>query len=292
MPSERRNGERHARRLEVRFWRSGRLVAHSGFTTNVSTTGMFLGTTQSLDPGERVRLEVLDSAHGFIVEGQVARVHRVSLSLRHVDQPGAGVRFLGPPELVAGLIPAARQTAQTARAQRSERPAPALPAPGSGAPSASSRGARSGAPADPAPESPAAAGRSEAAGQSEAAAAPSAPTPPGPAEPPAPAKPALVVVEFRDRTGFLSVYHRDLAAGSMHVSTDIPAQLHDTVIIEIRPPLDNARPLRFEATVIHRFEPRAAVGPGSNVLSGMGVRFKEPELVKAALAPVLAELRK
>ena len=285
MPSERRNGERHARRLEVRFWRSGRLVAHSGFTTNVSTSGMFLGTTQSLDPGERVRLEVLDSAHGFIIEGQVARVHRVSLSLRHVDQPGAGVRFLGPPELVAGLIPAARQTAQTARAQRSERPAPALPAPGSGAPSASSRGAGSGAPAEPAPETPPAARRSEAA-------APPASAPPGPAESPPAAKPALVVVEFSDRTGFLSVYHRDLAAGSMHVSTDIPAQLHDTVIIEIHPPLENARPLRFEATVIHRFEPRAAVGPGGNVLSGMGVRFKEPELVKAALAPVLAELRK
>jgi Tfp pilus assembly protein PilZ len=290
MPSERRNGERHAKRLEVRFWRSGRLVAHSGFTTNVSTSGMFLGTTQSLDPGERVRLEVLDSAHGFVVEGQVARVHRVSLSLRHVDQPGAGVRFLGPPELVAGLIPAARQTAQAARAQRSERgnPAPpATPPPGAGAPSAPAGGVSSGAPAGPPPGSSAAAGRPEAAG-----AEPPSPAPPGPPESPTSAKPALVVVEFTDRTGFLSVYHRDLAAGSMHVSTDIPAQLHDTVVIEIHPPLDNARPLRFEATVIHRFEPRAAVGPGANVLSGMGVRFKEPELVKAALAPVLAELRK
>jgi hypothetical protein len=267
MPGERRNGERHAQRLEVRFWRSGRLVAHSGFTTNVSTSGVFLSTTQALDPGERVRMEVLESERGFVVEGQVARVHRVSLSLRHVDQPGAGVRFLTPPELVSGLIPAARQTAQAARVQSS--PVREVPA---AAPVAAPSGGAAAVATDPtAPE--------------EDPSAP--PTPPAP-----PPKPAIVVVEFPDRTGFLSVYHRDLAAGSMHVSSDVPARLHDTVLVEIRPPLPGARPLRFEATVIHRFEPSAAVGRGGNVLAGMGVRFKEPELVKAALAPVLAELRK
>jgi hypothetical protein len=101
-----------------------------------------------------------------------------------------------------------------------------------------------------------------------------------------------VVVEFGDRMGFLSVYHRDLAAGSLHVSSDVPVRLHESIVVEIRPPLPGHPPLRFEATVVHRFEPRAAVGKGSNMLAGMGVRFRDPERVREALAPILAELRR
>ncbi len=107
---ERRQHRRFSRRIEVRFWRRGDPQAHSAFTTNISKSGLFLGSGAALQPGERIRLEVIDRDGGFFAEGRVARVHRVSLSLRHVDQPGVGVRFLRPEELVEELLPLARQS--------------------------------------------------------------------------------------------------------------------------------------------------------------------------------------
>jgi len=107
---DRRGDARYPRRIEVRFWRRGEMQPHSGFTVNVSRTGLFLGTGQALTQGERVRLELVDADKGFTVEGRVARVHRVALALRHVEQAGVGIRFLLPEELVAELVPAARAT--------------------------------------------------------------------------------------------------------------------------------------------------------------------------------------
>ena len=103
----------------------------------------------------------------------------------------------------------------------------------------------------------------------------------------------VIPVEFLDRSAFLAVYHRDLAMGGLFVSTDAPAKLHETVVIELRPPLAGAGPIRFAAKVVHRFEPEdAAVGGGRNVLAGMGLQILDPERVKTDLAPVLAELRR
>jgi len=261
MGQERRSSERYARRVEVRFWRRGETQPHAGFTTNVSTSGLFLATSHSLEPGERLRLEVADREGGFWIEGQVARVHRVSISLRHVQQPGAGIRFLAPAELVSSLLPEGRQTDGAGRAAGPGAPV-RLPAPG------------------------------EAQSAPQRLASPE----PEPSMPPAPETPRrdlpVVVVEFGDRTGFLSVYHRDLSAGSLHVSTDVPARVQDRVLIELRPPVPATSPLRFEAVVVHRFEPRAAVGPGGNVLAGMGVRFLEPEELRRRLEPILRELRR
>lgn len=260
MSQERRSSERFARRVEVRFWRLGETVAHVGFSTNISTTGLFLATSHSLAPGQRLRLEVCDHEGSFVVEGQVARVHRVSLSLRHVQQPGAGIRFLNPAELVAGLLPEARQAGGEGRTAAGE------------AASAGAAAEAGSPPREPAP-------------------IPVTP-PPGAAPDAVPAGLPVVPVEFADRTGFLSVYHRDLASGSLHVSTDVPARVQDRVVIELRPPLPDTPPLRFEAVVVHRFEPRAVVGRGTNVLAGMGVRFVDPDAVRAALAPILLELRR
>jgi hypothetical protein len=312
MTSDRRVNERHSRRLEVRFWRRGSVQPHAGFTTNVSTTGLFLGTTQALEPGERLRLEVVDRTAGFVVEGEVARVHRVSIALRHVEQPGAGVRFVPPEELVGALVPAAR-------AARSKRPTPprAATAAAPTAPSAPnaqsapssqvpwSAPSQPGQPSEPSRSTEAGRGepfpvasasppslRSPVSGAADSAGAksrePRTPTP----RPAAAAGPTVVPVEFPDRTSFLTVYHRDLSAGSLFISTDVPAALNDVVVIELHCPPPVTSTLRFPAKVVRRFEPEAAVGSGRNVLAGMGVRFLEPEAVRAQLASVLAELRK
>ncbi|HSM14932.1 MAG TPA: PilZ domain-containing protein [Thermoanaerobaculia bacterium] len=259
MSPERRGAVRHSRRLDVRFWRRGRSQPVSGFTTNVSLSGIFLGTTQQLEPGERIRLELVDKEGGFVVEGQVARVHRVAIALRHVDQPGAGVRFLPPEELLAALVPVLRGRGGIQR-RAAEAPPAAAPARPPGGPEAVSRQE-----ADP-PE-------------------------PEKSSPP-PSDLPVVSVDFPDRSSFLSVYHRDLSGGSLFVSTDVPARIEDRVLVEIHPPGDDSAPIRFEAKVVHRFEPEAAVGDGRNVLSGMGVRFEDREALLAALAPVLERLRR
>ncbi|MCM2269271.1 MAG: PilZ domain-containing protein [Thermoanaerobaculia bacterium] len=280
----RRTAERHARRVEVRFWRRGNDQPHSGFTIDLSKTGMFLGTSISLEPGERLRVEIVDRERGFFVEGQVARVHRVSLALRHVEQPGVGVRFLGPGDLVGDLLNAGRS--KTPPAARRETAAADPPPPPAAAPAAApplSAAAQEAAEAlfgpDPNPS----------ASTTPPAAATPAPAPaPAPAPPP-PARPARVVpVEFVDRASFLSVYHRDIAAGGLFVATDQPGEMHEVVLVELRLPDAVGRPLQFEARVVHRFDPKSMGKPG---LSGMGVQFLDPDRVRAALAPMVAESR-
>jgi len=274
----RRTSERHARRVEVRFWRRGQTQPHSGYTVDLSKTGLFLGTSISLEPGERLRLEVLDRERGFVVEGTVARVHRVSLALRHVDQAGAGVRFLTPGELVGDLVSGGKaRVAPSESGQVERRPVPA----------AAPQEERPPVVEPPAPTNNGAealfgnsAGDAERADDAPAA-APNA----------GPSRPARTVpVEFVDRGSFLAVYHRDIEAGGLFVTSDLPAELHEVLLIELRPPIPTRHPLCFEARVVHRFDRSGAEGkPG---LTGMGVQFLDPDRVRATLAPVLAELRR
>lgn len=106
-PVDRRENRRFPKRLPVRFTRRGETQANNGFTTNISSSGMFVGTASAFSLGERLRIEVLDRQHGFVVEGVVARVERVPLALRQVRQPGIGVRFLSVGELFRDLFPSA-----------------------------------------------------------------------------------------------------------------------------------------------------------------------------------------
>ncbi len=118
----RRTAERTPRRIEVRFWRRSNPQPHVGFTIDVSKSGIFLGTAIQFEPGERIRLELNDAKRSFLVEGQVARVHRVALALRHVEQPGVGVRFVSPAELVQELLGNRGKPAPPA--DRGESPSP------------------------------------------------------------------------------------------------------------------------------------------------------------------------
>lgn len=271
MTRERRATDRFARRLDLRFWRRGNQQPLSGFTTNVSASGMFLATTQVLQPGERVRVELLDAKNGAVLEGQIVRVHRVTMALRHVDTPGAGVRFLPPEELVAAIVPAVRLRA-VARTDRREIVARVEVSDG---PESTTT-----APLEPpgsVPDPPSATSPSPSAVASGV---------------PSPAEAVVVPVEFSDRSSFLSVYHRDLSTGALFVSTEVPAALHQKVTIELVTPPPVRRTLRFRAEVVRRFEPEAAVGAGRNLLAGVGLRFLEPERVRAELEPVIAELRR
>jgi len=274
----RRTSERYARRVEVRFWRRGQTQPHSGYTVDLSKTGLYLGTSISLEPGERLRLEVLDRERGFVVEGTVARVHRVSLALRHVDQAGVGVRFLTPGELVGDLVAGGKTRVVTGDSGRIERP-----------PVPAAEPSRAAAPEAENPE-PTTDGADALFGAPAGGAERPSATPAGPANA-GPSQPARTVpVEFVDRGSFLAVYHRDIEAGGLFVTSDLPAELHEVLLIELRPPIPTRHPLCFEARVVHRFD--RAAGEGKPGLTGMGVQFLDPDRVRATLAPVLAQLRR
>jgi len=212
----------------------------------------------SLVPGERLRLEIIDAEVGFMIEGQVARSHRVSVALRQIAQPGAGVQFLMPEELIESFLPNHARQEQPAAASSPHSPG------ASGAAAASGRFAPPPPPFDPATADPA-----------------------GRFDPDA----KLVTVTFDEPSAFLSVFHRDIQFGGLFISSDSPAQLNELVRIDISLPLAGAALRPFAARVVQRFDPEAAVGVGRNVLSGMAVQFLEPEKVVADLKPLIARLR-
>lgn len=263
---ERRIHRRFPRRIELRYWRPGETQGHTAYTTNISKSGLFVSSATALMPGERLRLEIVDRECGFFAEGRVARVHRVALALRQVDQPGVGVRFLLPEELVENLVPHARQSGPALQGGRAIEPEPSRPA-------ATGLEAVPEAASDPAEEAEAAAraGRDAAMDIDRS---------------------KVVPIEFAEPGSFLSTYHRDISAGGLFVSTPTPMAVQETVWIEMQLPIPGERPRLFAARVIQRFEPQAAVGSGRNYLSGMAVQFLEPEKVLAELKPLLALLRR
>lgn len=268
----------------MRFWRRGDPQAHSAFTTNISRTGLFLGSASALQSGERLRLEIVDPERGFYVEGRVARVHRVSLALRHVEQPGVGVCFLPPDELIDEFLPAGMRPAEPLRAETlgaaprsAEAPAPVAPTPAAPAQAAPTPVAQT--PASSAPPAPPAAdpGRSDATRPMAGAAG----------EP----RQRVVPVRFDDASAFLSVFHRDIQSGGLFVSSAEPAELNEVVWVELHLPLADARPELFQARVVQRFEPEAAVGTGANILAGMALQLLDPERAVSTLRPLLAKIR-
>jgi hypothetical protein len=101
----------------------------------------------------------------------------------------------------------------------------------------------------------------------------------------------VVPVRFDDASAFLSVFHRDIQSGGLFVSSAEPAELNEVVWVELHLPLADARPELFQARVVQRFEPEAAVGTGANILAGMALQLLDPERAVSTLRPLLAKIR-
>lgn len=102
---ERRDDKRRVRRVAVRFWKKGEEKARTGFTTNISSGGMFIGSNMVHGRGTRLRIEVLDPNSSFMVEGVVARAIRTQPNMQRLRASGMGIRFLKVKELVSELFP-------------------------------------------------------------------------------------------------------------------------------------------------------------------------------------------
>jgi Tfp pilus assembly protein PilZ len=101
---DRRDNNRRARRVQVQFWKKGESHASTGYTTNISPTGMFIGTNSPAGKGSRLRIEILDPQRGFVVEAEVAHAVKVPPALQQIKPSGMGIKFLQVDELVADLF--------------------------------------------------------------------------------------------------------------------------------------------------------------------------------------------
>jgi len=244
---------RRPRRVQVQFWKRGEPHAYPGYTTNISLTGMFIGTNSPLPPGTRLRVEVLEGNRGFMVEGVVAHARKVRGEMMRLSQPGMGVRFLSVEDLVRELVPAGYGHEDLPPAQAEPLAVPEAPA---------------------------------------APVTPPAPPVSRPSEPiPTPREDGgTFAIHFLNPGEFLEVYRRDIVNGGLFVSTRFPGRLQETVNVELHPPFPNARPVLVRARVVQRFEPSGnSLGP--NLLSGMGVELLDLPSVVDNLQPYVVGMQ-
>jgi len=254
----------------VQFWKRGESHQYPGYTTNISTTGMFLATNSPQPPGTRLRIEVLEGERGFVVEGVVAHARKTRADLIRLSQPGMGVRFLAVEELVRELIPVLPgETEEIPDDKPDAAPRPVSPPP----------------PAAPRPATMTVPPPQSAPARPE-------PAPVPPPTPPLPSSEAsgAFKVGFLGPAEFLEVFQRDIVNGGLFVSTRYPGRLQEAVQIEIHPPIPGIPPVLLRARVVQRFEPHeGSFGP--NLLAGMGVEILELATVLEDLRPIVERLK-
>ncbi|HKV10251.1 MAG TPA: PilZ domain-containing protein [Thermoanaerobaculia bacterium] len=271
----RRRAVRRARRVQVHFWKRGEPTSYTGYTTNISMTGMFIATNSPVPQGSRIRIEVIDQDRGFMVEGVVAHARKIRGDLARLNQSGMGVRFLSVEELVRELIPAAYgHSEEIPNSPRTPGPTPPEPP-------------QAAAPPPPQAPPPAAPPLSPEVFRSLASPSPAqAAPPPGP---PIGTGGGTFAIRFGGPEEFLEVFRRDIQQGGLFVSTLFPARLQESVLVELHPPLPGGEPVLLRARVVQRFEPHA--GEGINLLAGMGLELLDLPAVIQKLQPIVDRLR-
>jgi PilZ domain len=100
---ERRRNKRYNKRLKVAFGEKD--FTQSGFTGNVSSSGLFIIATTNVKVGSKLHLQIDVEGRPLYQEAMVARLNVVPPELRTVVKGGFGVRFLTQRELLAEMIP-------------------------------------------------------------------------------------------------------------------------------------------------------------------------------------------
>ena len=95
-PSDSRETNRARRRMMVRYGVSR--LEKTGFTGNVSETGLFVRTNMVMPPGTMLQLEVSFPERNWSLWGRVVWAKKVPPQLAHVLDCGMGVCFVDPPE--------------------------------------------------------------------------------------------------------------------------------------------------------------------------------------------------
>lgn len=93
---EDRIAKRSSRRLMVRF--GAHAPDRTGFTQNISVTGLFLKTNSVLPPGTTVAIEIHFPQGTFSQWARVAWAKKVPPQLAHVLECGMGLHYVDPTE--------------------------------------------------------------------------------------------------------------------------------------------------------------------------------------------------
>ncbi len=101
--NERRQSKRRRRRLAVKFWRGD--VEGTGFTVDISNTGLMVQTTAAADIGTRFHIELqLPEGTLFLTEGIVVRKKVYPRYAASMFKPTLGFRFLGLGEAIRAVL--------------------------------------------------------------------------------------------------------------------------------------------------------------------------------------------
>ena len=73
-------------------------ITKTGFTKNLSVTGVSINTNSVFAPGTTLQLELRFPSRTLSMWGRVMWAKKVPVSLAHVVDCGMGVSFLEPPE--------------------------------------------------------------------------------------------------------------------------------------------------------------------------------------------------
>lgn len=106
MRKDRRLRSRVRRRLKAEFGIDE--LEHSGFTADISASGIFLVASRLFKAGTRLHIHLRSQSQHLYFEGQVVRVKRVPETLRRLQQQGMGIKFLKPDDLIPLLVPRAK----------------------------------------------------------------------------------------------------------------------------------------------------------------------------------------
>jgi hypothetical protein len=101
--AEKRQHRRLRRRMMVKFGEKD--FSQSGFTWDVSPTGLFIVASQLPALDARLHLQLFVDPERFLLfEGEVRRHKRVPPELRSLERGGFGVRLLSPRELITTAL--------------------------------------------------------------------------------------------------------------------------------------------------------------------------------------------
>jgi Tfp pilus assembly protein PilZ len=101
--ADKRRQRRYRRRFMVKFGETD--LSQSGFTTDISASGVFIQAPRLVSLDARVHMQIFFQNDRFrYFEGEVRRHKLVPLKLRNVERGGFGARFLLPAELIGGEI--------------------------------------------------------------------------------------------------------------------------------------------------------------------------------------------
>ncbi len=100
---DRRRSKRRRRRLPVKLWRGD--VEGTGFTADISNTGLMVETTVAADLGSRFHIELqLPEETLYYIEGVVVRKKVYPRHAASMFKNGLGIRFVGLGEAIRAIL--------------------------------------------------------------------------------------------------------------------------------------------------------------------------------------------